>query len=242
MSKILLRSSRLPRNPHIDSLKKQAKQLCKEHQSVQPEAAQRIRAFMPDLREASDQAIFQTEFTLQAAQCVLAREHGFGNWAQLSEAVETIRRADSDLLPCVDTVLQKGQPMHVLVANHTTEDIVQRLAAHCGGDRVISMSREDRGPLDAWLSRLKAADVVVGCPDALAFPAMYERLEKPEEPRELEELLARTHAFINVVRQDERTPLIISGPDEETGGSCDLISMYLTEFYELYGSVTDYRY
>jgi hypothetical protein len=242
MSKILLRSPRLPRNPHIDALKKQAKQLFKEHQSAQPEAAQRIRAFMPDLRAASDQTIFQTEFTLQAAQCVLAREHGFGNWVQLSEAVETIRRADSDLLPRVDTALQEGQPIHVLVASHITEDIAQRLAAHCGGDRVILMPRKDWGPLDAWLSRLEAADVVVGCPDALAFPTMYERLEKPEGPRAFEELLARTHAFLNVRRRDECTPLIISGPDGETDGSRDLISMYLTEFYGLYGSITDHRY
>ena len=72
---------------------------------------------------------------------------------------------------------------------------------------------------------------------------MYERLEKPEGPLGFEELLSKAHAFVNQALQDGiLTPLIISGPDEETGRSRDLISMYLTEFYALYGSLADYRY
>ena len=214
----------------------------KAYQSAQPEAAQRIRAYVPRLRAASDPAIFQAEFTLQSAQCVLAREYGFSNWVQLVEAVETIRRAGSDLLPRVDTALQKDQSIHVLIAAHTTEDIAQRLAVHCGQDRVTLVPRKDWGPLDACLSRIAAAAVVVSSPDALAFLTMYERLEKPEGPWAYEEILAKVHAFVNVRLQDEQTPLIISGPDGETGGSRDLISMHLTEFYGFYGSITDHRY
>ena len=235
-------SKQLPRKPHIDSLKKQARQLLKAHQSARTEAAQRIRAYMPHLRTASDTAIFQAEFTLQSAQCVLAREYGFNNWANLTEGVEIIRRADSDLLRQVDTVLQRGQSIHVLIPSHTVEEIAQRLVAHCGQERVTLVPRKDWGPLDAWVSRLAAAAVAVSSPDALAFPTMYERLEKPEGPWAFEEILAKVHAFVNVRLQDERTPLIISGPDEETGGSRELISMYLTEFFALYGSMTDYRF
>ena len=72
---------------------------------------------------------------------------------------------------------------------------------------------------------------------------MYERLEKPEGPWAFEEILSKAHAFVIQPLQDGiLTPLIISGPDKETGGSRDLISMYLTEFYALYGSMTNYQY
>ncbi len=49
-------------------------------------------------------------------------------------------------------------------------------------------------------------------------------------------------AFANDARQNEQSPLIISGPDEENKGARDLISMYLTEFYALYRSIADFRY
>ena len=234
-------SKQLPRNPHIDSLKKQARQLLKAYQSAQPEAAQRLRAYLPHLRTASDTAIFQAEFTLQSAQCILAREYGFSNWANLTEAVEIIRRADSDLLRQVDIVLQRDQSIHVLIPSYTVEEIAQRLAAHCGQEQVTLVPAKNR-ELNTWFPRLAAAPVVVSSPDELAFMTMHERLAKPEGPWGFEDLWAKAHAFVNRALRDEQSPLIISGPDEETGGSRDLISMYLTEFYALYGSMTDYRF
>ena len=71
---------------------------------------------------------------------------------------------------------------------------------------------------------------------------MRERLQKPEGPLDFERLLSGAHAFVNVPFRDEKTPSIISGLDEETGVVRELISMYLTEFYGLYGAMIDHRY
>jgi hypothetical protein len=89
---------------------------------------------------------------------------------------------------------------------------------------------------------MSTASVVVSSPQTLAFLTMYERLNKSEGPLALVKLLAKAHVFVNEPLQNEQSPLVISGPDMETGGSRDLISMDLVDLYSLYGSMTDYRY
>ena len=79
-------SRALPRKPHIDSLKKQARQLLQAARPVRK--ASGIRTYMPHLGSLSDEAMLQSPFTLQQAQCVLSREYGFGNWSELVRAVE----------------------------------------------------------------------------------------------------------------------------------------------------------
>lgn len=233
---------RLPRSPHIDSLKKQARQLLNGHRSAHPEAARRIRASISHLQTASDAAIFKTEFTLQSAQCVVAREYGFSNWATLGEAVKIIRHADADLPRQIDAFMRKGQPIHVLVPSHSVEEIAERLSAHCGQGRVLLVPERNPEPPAIWLSRISTAPVVVSSPQTLAFLTMYERLNKPEGPLGFVDFLAKVHVFVNEPLHNEQSPLVISGPDVQTGGSRDLISMNLVNFYSLYGSMTDYRY
>ena len=232
----------LPRCPHIDSLKKQARQLLNDYRSANPKAAQRIRASIPHLKAASDSAIFEADFTLQSAQCVIAREYGFSNWAALDEAVKVIRHADADLPHQIDAFMRKGQSIHVLVPSYLVEEIAQRLSAHCGQGQVLLVPENNLDPPAIWLSRMSTAPVVVSSPQTLGFLTMYERLNTPEGPWEFVELLAKVHAFVNEPLQNEQSPLVISGPDSENKGSRDLISMDLVDLYSLYGSMTDYRY
>ena len=235
-------SRALPRKPHIDSLKKQARQLLQAHREGRPESLRSIRAYMPHLGSLSDEAVLQRPFTLQQAQCVLSREYGFSNWAELVRAVEIIRQAESAMLSQVDAALRNGQSIHVLIPEHMAADIAQRLIAHCGQDRVLLVSRVSQEPFNGWVDRIAAAAVVVSPPGELGFLHMHERLQKPEGPWNFEQLLSEAHAFVNVPFRDEKTPLIISGLDEETDTVRDLISMYLTEFYGLYGAMMDHRY
>ncbi|MEW6754286.1 MAG: hypothetical protein AB1505_25380 [Candidatus Latescibacterota bacterium] len=238
-------SRALPPRPHLDSLRKQARQLCRGLQAADPEALRRIRDSMPQLRRASDAEIAAQGLSLQSAQCVLAREYGFANWAELCRAVDILRQAGPAMVQETDEALARGQSLHVLVPERVAAEAHERLAAHCGGDRVLRIERwvehGGRIPRDALLAALAPAPVVVSPPNALAFEIMYERLEAPAGPHPLAGLLGQCRAFVNVPAGDERTPLIISGPDGK-GGARDLISMYLTEFYGLYGSMADHRY
>lgn len=227
-------SKYLPRKPHADSLRAQARQLLREHGAGRPEALERMRAHSSASRTA--------EFTLQSAQRVLAREHGFKCWADLMEAVQVLRRADSDLLPAVDAAQQRSQPLHVLVRHHTVAEIVGVIEAHCGREPLtLGELGEDRR-ISTWLSRLTEASLVAGSANELGFLVMYERLDRPEGPWAFDDLLARVHAFVNMPLLDDTSPLTISGWDEDRGEARDLISMHLPEVYALYGSMTDHRF
>lgn len=77
----------LPSKASLENLKNQAKQLLRLQQSRSPEAAQRIKDALPDLREASDEKIFAGDFGLQQAQAVIAREYGFKSWTHLKRCI-----------------------------------------------------------------------------------------------------------------------------------------------------------
>ena len=70
---------RLPANPDLDHLKKQAKQLLRDVRAQQGEALQTIIAFHPRPAAFS---------SLRDAQLALARSYGFEDWVQLRNEVE----------------------------------------------------------------------------------------------------------------------------------------------------------
>jgi hypothetical protein len=131
----------------------------------------------------------------------------------------------------------------VLVPEHVADEVWGWLAEHCGRERALRVFRDSRTPYDTLTATVAQAPIVVGCPHALAFAVMYERLGQPYAGSlGVIALLAAARAFVNVPFSDERSPLVISGPDGDTGGARDLASMYLTAFYPLYGSMADHRY
>ena len=87
-------SKSLPPSPSLEQLKKQAKDLRKAHRSADPEAAERIAVNLPRLAGASAGEIFATEFSLQEAQHIIAREYGCQHWEMLLAVVD----ADLNLL------------------------------------------------------------------------------------------------------------------------------------------------
>lgn len=75
-------SRQLPSHPHLDVLKKQARQLLNDHQSGDPEAGARVEAVLADLPPSAADS-----FALRHAQQVLAREYGFTSWQALLDHV-----------------------------------------------------------------------------------------------------------------------------------------------------------
>jgi predicted transcriptional regulator len=76
-------SKQLPPNPHLDVLKKQARQLLNAFQAEEPEAFERIEQALPDLPPSAREV-----FTLRQAQQVVAHEYDFSSWQKLAQHVD----------------------------------------------------------------------------------------------------------------------------------------------------------
>jgi hypothetical protein len=78
----------LPRHPHIDHLKKQAKDLLDGHRRGDAEALARIVASLPAFARVSEKDAARAPFALHDAQSVVAREYGFPSWRELRAEIE----------------------------------------------------------------------------------------------------------------------------------------------------------
>lgn len=85
-------TKKLPANPSLENLKKQAKTLLKEWASGKPEALARIREVHPHYARPSDLQLRAVRPRLTDCQLVLAREAGYSSWPQLRIAVQTARQ------------------------------------------------------------------------------------------------------------------------------------------------------
>ncbi len=101
--------SELPKRPNLEQLKRQARELLQTHRSGDPGTRARIRAAHPGYASASDAALAAGPFTLRDAQLVLAREHGFPNWARLKHHIET---GKENLQALIDAV-RLNQPARI---------------------------------------------------------------------------------------------------------------------------------
>lgn len=101
----------LPSRPHLDFLKKEAKELLAAHQAAQPEATDRLRKYFPTLADIG----------LAEAQLTLAREYGFASWAKLKQFVETSPDAPTPLA-FVNALLEPPLPeaLKMWEAHHAT--------------------------------------------------------------------------------------------------------------------------
>jgi len=115
-------SRTLPRQPHLDIPKRQARELLKEWRAAHPEALARIRRRHPRF-DADDAAIRTATFRLSDAQLVIAREYGFAHWTQLKERIhsnslagllQTAIRAD-DRATVVRVLRENPKLLHVPV-------------------------------------------------------------------------------------------------------------------------------
>lgn len=80
----------LPASPHLEQLKKQAKELVKALQSNDSTALNRVRQYHPARSIASEFSCSERAFRLSDSQLVLAREYGFPSWPRLKSRVELL--------------------------------------------------------------------------------------------------------------------------------------------------------
>ena len=79
----------LPDHSSLEQLRKQAKELVKEHRRGDPSAFKLIREFLPSLSNKTDEEIVLFPFALHDAQSVIARQSGFPSWNQLRDHLES---------------------------------------------------------------------------------------------------------------------------------------------------------
>jgi hypothetical protein len=98
----------LPNHPHIDHLKKQAKDLLDAHKRGETDALERIVTHLPAFARLTTEQARAAPFALHDAQSAIARECGFASWNELRAEVE--RRA-SRAVP--DSILRAiaGRPL-----------------------------------------------------------------------------------------------------------------------------------
>ncbi|PYP86859.1 MAG: hypothetical protein DMF61_11680 [Blastocatellia bacterium AA13] len=84
----------LPLHPDPDQYKKQAKDLVKQHKARHPEAIGRLKLH-PRFSKLSDSELRSTKFLLADAQLIIAREHGFGSWAEFKKRIDAINSANT---------------------------------------------------------------------------------------------------------------------------------------------------
>jgi len=80
----------LPLRPHIDHLKKQAKDLLDAYRRGDSQAAERFASALPSYKPGA-------ELALHDAQSAIAREYGFASWAELRAEVKRRAGAPEDL-------------------------------------------------------------------------------------------------------------------------------------------------
>jgi uncharacterized glyoxalase superfamily protein PhnB len=99
----------------IEKLRKQAKRLVRWHREGNYSVAARIRAALPQYRDASDGMILRSPFRLQTAHEVIARERGFESWAALRawttsrEGVETLPTPTRDAATAATLIAAEPQ-------------------------------------------------------------------------------------------------------------------------------------
>lgn len=85
-------ATQLPDYPHLDQLKRQAKDLLRSARAHDAAALARFR-ILPAFARTSDPDLMRAALALHDAQSVVAREHGFDSWNALRERVEELSLA-----------------------------------------------------------------------------------------------------------------------------------------------------
>jgi hypothetical protein len=81
-------SRTLPRQPHLDIPKRQARELLNQWRAADPEAFDRIRRRHPRFVTEDDRAIKAATFRLSDA-LVIAREYELAQWAELKKRIHS---------------------------------------------------------------------------------------------------------------------------------------------------------
>jgi Lon protease-like protein len=131
----------LPPRPHIDHLKKQAKDLLEAHKRAEAPALARIRDVLPAFAGRSDAEVASAAFALHDAQSAIAREYGFPSWRQLRTAI-LARVVDSYSAENLRAVWQQVAPPGVAALSDSVFEAIR--TAHSERDALAdSLARAE---------------------------------------------------------------------------------------------------
>jgi ubiquinone/menaquinone biosynthesis C-methylase UbiE len=80
----------LPKKPHLEFLKKEAKALRALHKQGNLACCEQIRLHDKAFAHQSNEAILAAKFSINDAQRIIAREYGYASWATLKAYVESL--------------------------------------------------------------------------------------------------------------------------------------------------------
>ena len=78
----------LPKTPHLDVPKREARALLKDWRARKTEALERIAGRHPRFRKSDAESVATGKFLLADAQLVIAREYGFETWAAMKQRID----------------------------------------------------------------------------------------------------------------------------------------------------------
>lgn len=131
---------KLPPQPSLEQLRKQAKDLLKAHRAGHADAAQRIGDLLSSMSDKAPDEILAAKFTLRDAQQAVAREYGFSSWQVLNRSLheggyllyaagdrssqspkshaEALRKLHEPLSPLLSSALSDmlGRPLSIEIA------------------------------------------------------------------------------------------------------------------------------
>jgi hypothetical protein len=86
--------SSLPERPNLGHLRKQAKELLRQHRADDPAALAALRQYLPAAKDKSATDLNSMPLGLRDAQSCIARQYGFPSWPELKHYVEGLRLGD----------------------------------------------------------------------------------------------------------------------------------------------------
>ena len=150
-------SNSLPARPSLEQLKKQAKDLVRDHEQKQPEALALIGRHLPALTGKSALEIAAYPLALHDAQSVVARQYGFASWNELNAHLAGMEKTEPAPVPdlkaaaALATVLRARQSndyalwssvmsdqFNALVTKEAFEATSERLAGYFRADYRIT--------------------------------------------------------------------------------------------------------
>jgi hypothetical protein len=174
----------LPSHPHIEHLKKQAKDLLEAHAQGEAEALMRFAESLPSLSGRTPGEVAASRVALHDAQSVVAREYGFRSWNELRAEVE--RRARP---PLPDEFIRglAGRPLPA--------EVTAALEA--------AYSHRPDVSLDAALEHRAGAVPLLAFRDALLVPGAVAPIQvaRPASLAAIDVALASTPAVLGVFTQ-----------------------------------------
>lgn len=135
----------LPARPDLEQYRKQARELLDAAHAGQAEAVERVKTTLPGKTPG--------QLTLTDAQFVLAREHGFENWAAFKSHVELLRPEKADPVEAFKQAVTRGDAaaLRRLFKQHPELRRQVNAPLFSFGGRALIQARENRDVVDVLL-------------------------------------------------------------------------------------------